>query len=107
MSHTADAAIDHGHHEEYTSTGIPHKKLCMWAFLASDCMSSNFDLHASYLQKDSPEPLDVTQTSDIPLTSFSTFILLATIANGTSCLLNAKANLKMTRWMLFGSSFLV
>ena len=29
--------IDH-HHDHTTVTGIPNKKLFMWAFLASDCM---------------------------------------------------------------------
>ena len=104
MSHTADAAIDHGHHEEYTSTGIPHKKLCMWAFLASDCMffGTLISTHLIY-RRTSPEPLDVTQILDIPLTSFSTFILLASsllMALAVSSM--HKANLKMTRWMLFG-----
>ena len=39
MSSSAAAAghIDH-HHDATTTTGIPHKKLFMWAFLASDCM---------------------------------------------------------------------
>ena len=104
MSHTADAAIDHGHHEEYTATGIPHKKLCMWAFLASDCMffGTLISTHLIY-RRTSPEPLDVTQILDIPLTSFSTFILLASsllMALAVSSM--HKANLKMTRWMLFG-----
>jgi hypothetical protein len=36
-SHAATATIDH-HHDPSTSTGIPNKKLLMWAFLASDCM---------------------------------------------------------------------
>ncbi|MEY3392092.1 MAG: hypothetical protein RLZZ322_940, partial [Verrucomicrobiota bacterium] len=33
MSHSAAHA-----HEAPTSTGIDHKKLIMWLFLASDCM---------------------------------------------------------------------
>ncbi len=104
MSHTADAALDHGHHEEYTSTGIPHKKLCMWAFLASDCMffGTLISTHLVY-RKTTTEPIDVTQILDIPLTSFSTFILLASsllMALAVSAM--HKANLKMTRWMLFG-----
>ena len=36
-SHAAAGPIDH-HHDHTTSTGIPNKKLLMWAFLASDCM---------------------------------------------------------------------
>ena len=36
-AHAATLTIDH-HHDPTTSTGIPNKKLLMWAFLASDCM---------------------------------------------------------------------
>ncbi len=36
-SDAATAAIDH-HFDPTTSTGIPNKKVLMWAFLASDCM---------------------------------------------------------------------
>jgi len=104
MSDTADAALDHGHHEEYTTTGIPHKKLCMWAFLASDCMffGTLISTHLVY-RKTTTEPINVTEILDIPLTSFSTFILLASsllMALAVSSM--HKANLKMTRWMLFG-----
>ena len=104
MSHSADATLDHGHHEEYTTTGIPHKKVCMWAFLASDCMffGTLISTHLVY-RKTTTEPIDVTQILDIPLTSFSTFILLASsllMALGVSAM--HKGNLKMTRWMLLG-----
>ena len=104
MSHSADATLDHGHHEEYTITGIPHKKVCMWAFLASDCMffGTLISTHLVY-RKTTTEPIDVTQILDIPLTSFSTFILLASsllMALGVSAM--HKGNLKMTRWMLLG-----
>ena len=36
-SHAGAGTIDH-HHDPSTTTGIPNKKLFMWAFLASDCM---------------------------------------------------------------------
>ena len=36
MSDAAAHALDH--HEPVTSTGIPNKKVLMWAFLGSDCM---------------------------------------------------------------------
>ena len=43
---TANAVVDQHHgghddhhgHEEHSFTGIPSKKILMWAFLASDCM---------------------------------------------------------------------
>ena len=120
MSHSAEISVDHGHHEEYTSTGLPHKKICMWAFLGSDCIffGTLISTHLIY-RKTATEPLedvlpqvvhngqlvDVTiqQLLDIPLTSFSTFILLASsllMALAVSSM--HKANLKTTRWMLLG-----
>ncbi|MDE0821065.1 MAG: hypothetical protein OSA95_08090, partial [Opitutales bacterium] len=118
MSHSAEISLDDGHHEEYTSTGIPHKKICMWAFLGSDCMffGTLISTHLVY-RKTQTEKLEdvlpqilldgqmvdvtVQQLLDIPLTSFSTFILLASsllMALAVSAI--HKANLKMTRWML-------
>lgn len=43
MSTAAIAADQHHehhehHHEEYSYTGLPSKKILMWAFLSSDCM---------------------------------------------------------------------
>ncbi|BET67278.1 hypothetical protein ASA1KI_21960 [Opitutales bacterium ASA1] len=77
MSHAAAGAIDH-HHDPSTSTGIPNKKLFMWAFLASDCMffGSLIATHLVYRLnpiEGNPGPTDIF---DIELTSFSTFILL-------------------------------
>lgn len=64
-------------HAEHTSTGLPHRKLMMWAFLGSDCMFFGA-LMATYLiyhgkSRQGPYPLDVF---DLELTSLSTFILL-------------------------------
>jgi cytochrome o ubiquinol oxidase subunit 3 len=76
-SHAGAGAIDH-HHDPSTSTGIPNKKLIMWAFLASDCMffGTLISTHLIYRLHpgvDSPDPRAVF---DLELTSFSTFILL-------------------------------
>jgi cytochrome o ubiquinol oxidase subunit III len=76
-SNVAAGAIDH-HHDPSTSTGIPNKKLIMWAFLASDCMffGTLISTHLIYRLHpgvDSPDPRAVF---DLELTSFSTFILL-------------------------------
>ncbi len=90
MTTIAHAADDHGHghHEEQTSTGIPHKKLAMWLFLASDCMFfgtliSTHLIYRKILPAGSTEDillvdqgLSVTDIFDIELTTFSTFILL-------------------------------
>src|SRR5471032_2505479 len=71
------AAIDH-HHDHTTSTGIPNKKLLMWAFLASDCMffGTLISTHLIYRLHPPPGNPVPRQVFDIALTSFSTFILL-------------------------------
>jgi cytochrome o ubiquinol oxidase subunit 3 len=105
--------IDH-HHDPSTSTGIPNKKLLMWAFLASDCMffGSLIATHLIYRlhpPAGNPSPKEIFAPA---LTSFSTFVLLmsslmmALAVNGIQ-----KGNLKSTRWSLivtiiFGSIFL-
>ncbi len=73
-----------GHGLQATSTGIENKKLLMWLFLASDCMffGTLISTHLVY-RKVYPfgtatmqqSFLNVTNTFDIELTSFSTFIL--------------------------------
>ena len=74
MNHTA---VSDAHHSAPTSTGLPHRKLMMWAFLASDCMffgalmSTYVIYHGRSLQ--GPYPLDVF---DLELTTLSTFVLL-------------------------------
>jgi heme/copper-type cytochrome/quinol oxidase subunit 3 len=71
---TAHAAVD----EHATSTGLPNTKLAMWLFLASDCLLFGA-LIASYVlyrgaSLTGPYPADVF---DIPYTSVSSFVLLA------------------------------
>jgi heme/copper-type cytochrome/quinol oxidase subunit 3 len=58
-------------------TGMPHRKILMWAFLASDCMFFG-SLISTYLvyrghSQTHPLPEDIF---DIPLTSTSSFVLL-------------------------------
>lgn len=76
-SNAAAGAIDH-HHDPSTSTGIPNKKLIMWAFLASDCMffGTLISTHLIYRLHPGMESPDPRQVFDLELTSFSTFILL-------------------------------
>lgn len=64
-------------HEAHSSTGLPHRKLLMWAFLGSDCMFFG-TLLATYLiyhgrSLQGPYPLDVFS---LELTTLSTFVLL-------------------------------
>lgn len=77
MSHAAAGAIDH-HHDPSTSTGIPHKKMLMWTFLASDCMffGSLISTHLVYRLNEIPGNASAVEVFNIELTSFSTFILL-------------------------------
>lgn len=75
---------DAAHHAP-TSTGIDHKKLIMWLFLASDCMffGTLISTHLLYRKLYPTGFTDaeghqqfVQKLFNIELTSFSTFILL-------------------------------
>ena len=61
-----------------TSTGLPNRKLAMWLFLASDCLLFGALISTYVLYRGSslvgPYPNDVF---DIPYTSVSSFVLLA------------------------------
>jgi heme/copper-type cytochrome/quinol oxidase subunit 3 len=66
------------HEEHATTTGLPSTKLGMWLFLASECMLfggliSTYVLYRGASQT-GPYPSDVF---DIPYTSVSSFVLLA------------------------------
>lgn len=82
MSHAAAIEAhsphdDHHHHEEYSYTGLPNKKILMWAFLSSDCMffGTLISTYILYNGKSlvGPYPLDVLS---IPTTTVSSFVLL-------------------------------
>jgi len=78
----ADAAIEHAgaaHDEHATTTGLPNTKLAMWLFLASECLLFGALISAYVLYRGAdpmggPTPADVF---DIPYTSVSSFVLLA------------------------------
>jgi heme/copper-type cytochrome/quinol oxidase subunit 3 len=78
----ADVAIErgdaHGAVHPETTTGLSHTKLAMWLFLASECLLfgaliSTYVLYRGR-SKQGPFPADVF---DIPYTSVSSFVLLA------------------------------
>ena len=99
--------IDH-HHDHTTTTGIPNKKLFMWAFLASDCMffGALISTHVIYRLHPTPDGTDPLKVFSIELTSFSTFILLMSsllmaLAVGAS----QKGKIEATRKMLLGTIF--
>lgn len=106
-SHAATGAIDH-HHDHTTSTGIPNKKLFMWAFLASDCMffGALIATHLIYrLHPPSGSPI-VKDLFSIELTSFSTFILLmSSLLMALAVNAVQKGDVKTTRTMLLGTIF--
>jgi heme/copper-type cytochrome/quinol oxidase subunit 3 len=64
--------------EHTTSTGLPNTKLAMWLFLASDCLLFGALISTYVLYRGAsttgPYPNDVF---DIPYTSVSSFVLLA------------------------------
>ncbi len=108
MSSTAaTATIDH-HNDPTTSTGIPNKKLLMWAFLASDCMffGSLIATHLVYrLHPPAGNPVP-RQVFSIELTSFSTFILLmSSLMMALAVTAIQKGNLKSCRWSLLTTIF--
>lgn len=76
MSSAATLTADHGH-EAPTNTGIPNKKLAMWAFLASDCMffGTLISTHLIYRQIDQ-SGFEPTSVLELNITSISTFVLL-------------------------------
>jgi heme/copper-type cytochrome/quinol oxidase subunit 3 len=69
---SANAAVEH-----YTSTGLNNRKLVFWAFLGSECMFFGTLISTYLIYKNhslnGPYPRDVL---NIPLTSFSAFVLL-------------------------------
>jgi heme/copper-type cytochrome/quinol oxidase subunit 3 len=76
----ADVAIAHGRGQDHpeTTTGLPHTKLAMWLFLASECLlfGALISTYVLYRGRSTvgPFPHDVF---DIPYTSVSSFVLLA------------------------------
>lgn len=106
-SPAASGTIDH-HHDASTSTGIPNKKLLMWAFLASDCMFfgtliSTHLIYRLYPPAGNPEP---TAVFDVPLTSFSTFILLmSSLMMALAVNAIQKGNIKSMRFSLLTTAF--
>ena len=107
------ATIDH-HHDPSTSTGIPNKKLLMWAFLASDCMffGALISTHLIYRLHPPSGGFDPKAIFAPALTSFSTFILLmSSLMMALAVNAIQKGNVKSCRWSLlmtavFGTIFL-
>jgi heme/copper-type cytochrome/quinol oxidase subunit 3 len=74
----ADVALPKKHAEhETTTTGLPHTKLAMWLFLASECLLFGALITTYLLYRDaSIKPPYPKEVFDIPYTSVSSFVLL-------------------------------
>ncbi len=104
-THAAAGAIDH-HHDHTTTTGIPSKKLFMWAFLASDCMffGALISTHLIYRLHQTPDQPNIVGLFSLELTSFSTFILLmSSLLMALAVNSCQKGNVPATRKMLLGT----
>jgi cytochrome o ubiquinol oxidase subunit 3 len=104
-THAATGAIDH-HHDHTTTTGIPNKKLFMWAFLASDCMffGALISTHLIYRLHPTPNQPDILSIFSLELTSFSTFILLmSSLLMALAVNTCQKGHVGATRKMLLGT----
>ncbi|MCC5023289.1 MAG: heme-copper oxidase subunit III [Candidatus Synoicihabitans palmerolidicus] len=104
-SHAAAGPIGH-HPDATTTTGIPHKKLFMWAFLASDCMffGSLIATHLIYRLHPPVGTIDPRDIFSIELTSGSTFILLmSSLLMALAVHSIQKGNVNTTRKMLVGT----
>jgi heme/copper-type cytochrome/quinol oxidase subunit 3 len=89
QTHAAGAGHDggHGHHAAHppTSTGINHRKMLMWLFLASDCMFFGALIATYMIYRGRAETVAEAgagsgpfphELIDIPYTSVSAFVLL-------------------------------
>jgi cytochrome o ubiquinol oxidase subunit 3 len=114
MSTSAATTTIDPHLDASTATGIPNKKLLLWAFLASDCMFFGALLATHLIYRlhpvpGNPSPRDIFNPE---LTSFSTFILLmSSLMMALAVNAIQKGNLRGLRWSLlttivFGSIFL-
>jgi len=69
--------VAHAVEQEYTTTGLNHRKLLMWVFLGSDCLffASLIATYMVYRGQSlvGPYPNDII---DVPVTTISTFVLL-------------------------------
>ena len=100
----APAAAAHAHHDpNMGNTGLDNRKMGMWAFLGSDCMffGSLIGTYLAYKGKSlsGPGPHDVF---DIPLTSYSAALLLASSLTMVLALAALQQNRVKTagRWLL-------
>jgi heme/copper-type cytochrome/quinol oxidase subunit 3 len=100
----ADIAFE----DEHTTTGLPNTKLAMWLFLASECLLFGALITTYVLYRGAsttgPYPADVF---DIPYTSVSSFVLLASSLTMVLSLVAAeKRDMPRMRVWLLATAFL-
>ena len=95
---------DSGSHDEHaTSTGLPNTKIAMWLFLASECLLFGALITTYVLYRGAseigPYPADIY---DIPYTSVSSFVLLASSLTMVLALASAQKRdaARMRLWLL-------
>jgi len=74
MAEAAHPSIADEHH--YTTTGLNHRKLLMWAFLGSDCMFFGALISTVLVYRGKSLSGPTEELLNIPITSISTFVLL-------------------------------
>jgi len=117
QTHGAGHDTGHGHADHPpTSTGLDHRKLLMWAFLANDCMFFGALIATYMIYRGRAESVGTgpypSELLDIPYTSVSAFVLLMSSLTMVLALAALqKGNLRGSRiWILatalLGSIFL-
>jgi heme/copper-type cytochrome/quinol oxidase subunit 3 len=103
---------DHGHADHPpTSTGINHRKLLMWLFLASDCMFFGALIATYMIYRGRAEEMGVgpfpSDLIDIPYTSVSAFVLLMSSLTMVLSLAGLqRGDLRASRLWLFSTAAL-
>ena len=105
MASAAGHLIENPH--EIGSTGLPHRKVLMWLFLASDCMffGALISTYLIYRGRSvvGPTPEEIF---DIPLTSTSSFVLLMSSYLMVLALAAIeRGDLNKFRWSCLGTAF--
>lgn len=114
LTETHGTGHDHGHgHADHppTSTGIDHRKLLMWLFLASDCMFFGSLIATYMIYRGRSEAMDrgpfPHELIDIPYTSVSAFVLLMSSLTMVLALAALQRNdLRASRIWLAGTALL-
>lgn len=102
MAIERDESLGAAHSE--TTTGLPNTKLAMWLFLASECLLFGALITTYVLYRGAPDqpPPFPDEIFDIPFTSVSSFVLLASSVTMVLALASAQRDDhgRMRLWLL-------